>query len=536
MADTVTVPLDPVPERPEFAADPPRGTSPEVTRRLCLGAYLDRVFRDTVVRRIVEEPERVTAPSYGFDAVPVVAHCLRAREIDQEFARREAQAQVLGVVALMAFLVWLVLGLVDAFVMGRGPVWLVLLTVVVCLVAVARALPWFLGGELGRDAARLVRSVDDRLLPGLARRAHRRRVLRILAEELSEETFTGHTPKGVPTRHSPLLRRIAREQYSSLTVYNPSDPFLGAGQPLRQWTLVQELRRREGGKALEADGPPDERVIIDLVRPQLEALSRSAAESNRDRLGALEVAECVYLPGPLPHGSDRSRLPTGTVQDDGVAHHMRAAVGEGGEGRRHFLRIRVAGWDEHVVITVFVRVHTQGGILLLEVAPHVLAPLGLEFTVMAALVDALTSGVDTDSDTEAWLRRERGLRGLGALLPPPAPFREAHRDGLGRRVRGPSFSMREYTATGELSLFQRMDVVRYVKTLQARIGEGVLQALRAAGYETDEFQRQIVNIGEGGVFVDGSVNGGAIATGENSRAADNSSRRGSDDNGKGATP
>ena len=58
-----------------------------------------------------------------------------------------------------------------------------------------------------------------------------------------------------------------------------------------------------------------------------------------------------------------------------IAHMDSLAVEEGGETRRHFLRIRVGGWNEGVVTTLFVRVHTQGGMLMLEVAPHVLWPL-----------------------------------------------------------------------------------------------------------------------------------------------------------------
>lgn len=52
------------------------------TRQLCAGAYLDREFRDTVVNRVLLDPDHRVAPSYGFDVVPVVDHAKRAMILD----------------------------------------------------------------------------------------------------------------------------------------------------------------------------------------------------------------------------------------------------------------------------------------------------------------------------------------------------------------------------------------------------------------------------------------------------------------------
>lgn len=51
----------------------------KTTRNLCAGAYVERDFRRQVLREVYDRPNRLLAPSYGFDAVPVLMHCRRAR-------------------------------------------------------------------------------------------------------------------------------------------------------------------------------------------------------------------------------------------------------------------------------------------------------------------------------------------------------------------------------------------------------------------------------------------------------------------------
>ena len=78
--------------------------------------------------------------------------------------------------------------------------------------------------------------------------------------------------------------------------------------------------------------------------------------------------------------------------------------------------------------------------------------------------------------------------------------------------------MRELGSTPFVHLFQEMDVSRYVKTVQDRIINGVRAALRSQGYATDEFEQQVVNVSGNGVFIGGSMSGGAIATGSGAKA------------------
>ncbi|NEE47405.1 hypothetical protein G3M55_22720, partial [Streptomyces sp. SID8455] len=83
----------------------------------------------------------------------------------------------------------------------------------------------------------------------------------------------------------------------------------------------------------------------------------------------------------------------------------------------------------------------------------------------------------------------------------------------GALAEGPAFSVRELGADEEASLFQDMDINRYLKSIEDRVNAGVRLALREAGYETDEFEQKIVNIGAGGVFIE-SAKDSAIGIGD----------------------
>jgi len=311
---------------------------------------------------------------------------------------------------------------------------------------------------------------------------------------------------------------IDREQHAPLTIYDPFRPFVGAGKPYEPWSLAMELKRHEpvvprfgSGAAPEGGaGPLTGREVIDLIKPQMEALRTSAATS-RDRLRALEIDEFVYLPVGLRRGNV-------VYEPSSIQQHIDEAVGEGGEARRHFLRIRVGAWDEQIVVSVLVRVHTQGGMLVLEVVPHVLTPVRPEFRA----VDVIEARGENDAARAV-------LRGL---LASPAANLAAGASLLGTALAvlrtwladpqhalpdGPATSVRELGSAADVSLFQEMDVSRYVKTVQDRIASGVREALRAKGYETGEFEQQIINVNGGGVFI-GAMSGGAVATGERAMA------------------
>ncbi|MGP9018653.1 hypothetical protein ACT1U9_09590 [Streptomyces sp. BR1] len=518
----------------------PGATRTEATRLLCAGVYLDADFRRRVIEELVQHEERPIALSLGIDALPVLAHALRARRKEAETA-----LMLLGIWAVFITLwfagvgsdrilplpgwlayavVCFILGAVRAgtglgvavFTLdrtmvkqatrGRLQMLLPLIPFIVALVYWVAAL-WALFS--GQDAWT---GVVFPLLLVVPVWAYRADVTTIMRHELGSEAYPGTRRELLPHRFARIGAAIDREQYASLTIYDPFRPFIGAGKPYaEQWSLVMELKKRKNTEPENGAGPLTGREVIDLIKPQLEALRTSAAATSRDRLRELEVDEFVYLPTGVARWQVDYGQPT-------VRRHLDEAVGEGGEARRHFLRIRIGTWDEQVVVSVLVRVHTQGGMLVLEVVPHVLTPVRLEFRA----VDVIEARGDGDVLRDT-------VRGL--LAAPTANFAAAtslvrtaaaeFRTWLANPQHalpdGPATSVRELGSTADLSVFQDMDVKRYVRTVQDRIASGVREALRAKNYETGDFEQQIVTVSGGGVFI-GAMSGGAVATGEQASA------------------
>ncbi|EPH44754.1 hypothetical protein ABT390_16745 [Streptomyces aurantiacus] len=408
---------------------------------------------------------------------------------------------------------------------------------------------------------------------------------RLLRAGLAPQSFAGTPQPRLPAWYRRIERCVRREQRASLTLYDVNRPFVGAGAPREPWSVVLELKRAttgpaDGTAALNGSGPngagpradvPRQggtdttapltaRDVIRMIEPRLEGLSTAAAATSRDRLRQLEIEEFVYLPAGA--GRDES-LATGegtrtaVVYDDEQAdRHLDEAAGEGGEARRHFLRIRVGAWNEQVVVSLLVRVHTQGGMLVLEVVPHVLGPIRPEFRRVDALVASEPAGPLRDAvracvaapavSVAVGITALRWLPSLGTALrlwlAMPATDAEVPKGGAARALRpvadalralyavgsrflpepdrvpdAPLVSLRQLAATDSLSLFQEMDVARYTRTLQDRIGEGVRDALEAGGYRTDRFEQHITQINNSGVYIK-EMSGGALATGTYGRA------------------
>ncbi|MFG2224536.1 hypothetical protein [Streptomyces sp. NPDC048644] len=514
----------------------------EATRLLCAGVYLDNTFRSSVIEQLVQHEERPIAPSVGVDAVPVLAHALRARKLEVP-------------TALLLLCVWVGFFVVDyaygspwgemsmAWPLGYGALCLVMWSVrassglgtavytvdrttlraavpgqrgrllalapigsrVLVAVYWALALTGFVFGSAANWPAVLFP-----ILIALTIWLHRTRVSGVLRSELSREEFAELPRAELPPydRYRRISGSVEREQHAGLTIYDPFRPFIGVGSPYEPWSFALELKRK--GSAEPGLAPLTSAQVIELIRPRLEALRDAAAATSLDRLKDMEIKEFVYLPA----GVARADVP---YDVETVRRHLSEAVDEGGEARRHFLRIRV-GADEQVVVSVLVRVHTQGGMLVLEVVPHVLNPVRPEYRAVDVIAEHSTENLVRD--------------GVRALLSAPTASFAAAVSAVRTLVSafmiwlveperalpdGPVTSVRELGSTKDISLFQEMDISRYVKTIQDRIASGVGDALSSKGYETERFDRQVVQVSEGNVFI-GTMSGGAVAAGQGAKA------------------
>ncbi|MFJ6048256.1 hypothetical protein [Streptomyces sp. NPDC092307] len=535
----------------------------EAGRLLCAGSYLDAAYRDRVIEELYVHEERFVAPSYGFDAARVLAHALQARRAEVAWASAVLAVWGLGLLLAQPLLLFLLLpaGFLSGAGRivrrrartGRGSRFLELLLrgcgYALLLGVGLGVLQGALEGEThvgGSDDSlmlyeHILRGIEREpfaLLFGLPQLGHaiagayawtalivfalltlvvglqRGHFARVISTSLSRARYAD--PNADPAsgrRFARTRERILRTQHSRLVVYHVDDPFCGAGAAYRPWHLSVELRPAADGVEPE---PLDNERIVARIRPRLEALrvpsphgSPEAERAVLDRLRELVVDECVFLPASgLPAGHEPD------LSDRAFDAHRAGAVEEGGERRRHFLRVRVGGWDEDLVITVFVRVHTQGGMLMLEVAPHVLLPVRPQFQ-------------EADDVARRHLRNNPFAKAVWALRHAPrslskalstlssggrGPWQIATEGHGGALPAGPAVSVRELAAQEDASLFQLMDLDRYLKTIQDRIVGGVTVALHEAGWHTEEFAQRAVTVAEGGVYIQ-SVSHSAFSVG-----------------------
>jgi len=541
----------------------------EATRLLCAGTYLDSGYRDRVIEELHLNEQRMVAPSLGFDAARVLAHALRARRYELLWAGAVICLWALGASlsgGLLAFFLWPGIALAIApWIRGRAeqpPLYRLLPAFLVrwwgrvffAVFLVFTVVAAFSDGSDGGSSSGsydpygsasgssdpaslgdvLVPSADDIsglteprhawvtlgvfVLIALCLHAQRTQFSRALAGELSPQRFPDAASDPAEQvdghRFQRLKQRIRLEQHAPLVMYHEARPFCGAGTAYDTWVLAVELRPDETHKRR----PLSNRVVLERIRPLLEQLrvpAEYAGPGVRDRLRWLEIDECVFL--PAEGLTSREQAP---YTPQAFEEHRARAVEEGAEKRRHFLRIRVGGWEEELVVTVFVRIHTQGSMLMLEIAPHVLTPVRAEFK---------------DADRTAHRFRNNNALGKGAAalaLVPASAGRSLAQLGRGLHYLwrlltggyagalpdGPALSVRELGAVPTGSLFQEMDVARYLRSVQDRVANGVRSALADCGYETGEFVQKIVNISNGDVNI-GRVEGSTFAVGSHATAS-----------------
>ncbi|MFF4251214.1 hypothetical protein ACFY1L_08415 [Streptomyces sp. NPDC001663] len=589
---TAFVPQQPQPTTPAGPPPTPPPTPPhasEATRLLCAGTYLDSGYRDRVIEELHLNEQRIVAPSLGFDAARVLAHALRARRQELLWAAAILGLWVVGAGltgGLLALFLWpSVLLALAPWIRGRAeqpPLYrriaaffvrwwgrtffatMLVFTVVVAFGGGSDDGPSYgsYGSDYGYGYGSDSPSFSDALSPSsigdlikpwqawialgvfalIAWCAHAQRTQfsRALAAELSPQRFPDAA--GDPAeqaenqRFQRLKQRIRLEQHAPLVMYHEARPFCGAGAAYDTWVLAVELRPDEESKQQQ---PLSNRTVLEKVRPLLEQLripAEYAGPGVRDRLRQLEIDECVFLPAEGLLGREQAPYNQQAFED-----HRARAVEEGAEKRRHFLRIRVGGWEEELVVTVFVRIHTQGRMLMLEIAPHVLTPVRAEFK---------------DADRTAHRFRNNNALGktAGAVVLVPASvgrslatlgrglvyaWRMLTGGYAGALPDGPALSVRELGSVPAGSLFQEMDVARYLKSVQDRVANGVRVALAEAGYETGEFMQKVVNISNGDVNI-GNISGSNnnVAAGmQNSASSSNASggtapQKGADSNGQ----
>lgn len=475
----------------------------KATRLLSAGTYLDAGYRRAVIRELLRDYPRVVAPSYGYDAVSVLAHALAARRL-----RRLQWAVGVGA----AFVIWLLL--------EQGT--LSDLTARLFLV-------WVLWG-----AAYLRRIVT----------------LHILMTRLKETRPDGGFDGAYPANRAltdTVVRKIDHEQSGSggLVFYGGFRPFVGAGELLREWSNAQLLlgarKKRidtrtaaDGGSALDLEAretpvPFTVHEISDYVAGRLRAELRDEVRGD-ERVEGLTVEQRRFATAIRTNDRTRgpgwSRLPG---VDDLPGIHWR----EDYDSAREYLCVRVGSWNEELVTSVFVGFDLKGNTLHTEFYTYVLGPLVQDFHLADRLPDAFDGRLAV---RVAWsMVKAVPMRVLALALCPlylvpqrflPASLRRLLRPGRSRAtvarakvktvwVDNSEFQLGRYvieavdcgalTSVREMAtsdtyhhFFQKTDAVKYMQIVQRRTLQNIRAFLAEHNIDLAEHDRAQTNILMGG--------------------------------------
>jgi len=449
------------------------GGPSETTRYLCAAAYLDREFTEKVLTEVFDERYRFVAPSYGVDIVTVIKHCLVAR-------RRNLMRD-----ALLAAIA--VAGLVS---LGSGSFGFVAL-----LILAAWAVVFFdelsrrhglLGGKLARGRFR----VEDVDAP-------------------------------VDAAHRERLAELAQEHDGNVSVYSGFVPFVGSGFDLDGWSFTVDTSRPDS-KLTRTRGPQPftAEEIHDHVAGSLRALAFSG----------LTVSDRLYVNGRDIRNDERflndpfSR-PYSTVSPALV----RSLIGKTDGVARHYLSVRIVGWDGELVVTLFVRFCMSGRNLFAEASYFLLPSLRAQYHK----VDEVTA-TPTPRQVLELLRSTVPLTLAVGLA---APFRVVHaalasfQRGAALRAAtreikenprfdyGAKTSIRQSgTAPNFHHYFQKLDKEMIVKIVERELLDSIVQFLEARGVDTSDLKEKTNVIENHGVIVTGgSVQTESLAVGKQAR-------------------
>lgn len=470
------------------------GNPDEMTRLLCAGARLDPGFGKQVIKTLLTERDRLAAPAYGYDAVPVLAHALDARRT------RWARA---GAIAVL----------------------------------VALTIPFVLTGLLGVLAAILLclwgawtSIIVERVMS-----------LHVLVKHLKSPNpdgveFDGRYP-ATDSMSRMIAEEITAEQDTShgVVYYGTYKPFVGAGGQIRDWSFAVLLEQvgALGDRVVtdrDADRCPVEWFSVDevteYVRERLPAVLTTEAVGDQ-RIERLDITRRWY------RKAISKRRPQ--LQDEAPDVPQRTSGPGLYDLAREYLCIRVGSWDDELVTFVFVSFDVKGKVFYTELHSHVLGPIKPRFR----LVDQLPDTIDGETVARvAWHATKSVVTGLIAL--PVMPFIALgsllHLFGSGDNLEpddltryaepvqdhGARISVRELAAVSKYRhFFQQVDAEKYTTIVERRLLDLLADFLTEKGLDTGEFRERQTTVLNYGIIHHGSgsvVNTGTQAMGPQSKA------------------
>ncbi|GAA0566423.1 hypothetical protein GCM10010172_57770 [Paractinoplanes ferrugineus] len=527
----------PAPRPAQSTESPPYEPDPwSATRHLCAAAYLDDGFREIALSEVYYQPRRMVAPSYGFDLIPVLGHCLRARNAaifrDAAIVATfvvvlcASWATLLGVLAVLIALQVVVetrglardvfdrlrggtaadLGTLGtrAAVVGLGWVFVFLLLVFSTGV-LADPTAALLGNEFGEPSEAPSSSLTGAVLVAGVLLAFPFSFSLWRQNELSGLTPGNRVTTPVTT---PRLEQIGLHQRGNTVVYAGFRPFVGAGALVDSWGFAQRLIRAEPPAEESLNGlgaarpraaterdrefaePPFSAAeVIDHVRQDMaRLLPRRAAE---EQIAGLGVDDRVFVAG-----TEVSHL-TSETDDETIARIIRHPT----TPARHQLVCQVFAWGGELITTVYVHIAVQGRSLYLELSTTALPPCADRYRI----VDT----IEGSGAGASWRAARAGLFGApGTIWRAPLALSRAVLS-LFRTSVGPISSVRlpkgyDYGArlgirelgseTRVRNFVQLQDVEKYQRLIERRVIASVLDFLDLKGVDTTEYRARAASV------------------------------------------
>lgn len=529
-----------------------------VTRYLCAGAYLDTKFRNKVLDELLSDAHRAVAPSHGgFDIGPVAQHCLRARTI---LAVRDLSLVTVVGIGLIAdpgrMATWLVMvvtltSLLSSSTRGQPAQRRLAARAGLVTVVLVGGLLLFFGSVLtnvvqSMFTGELVEQGDESTGIGwlfvLATLAIVGGSRVLVGDRLAKELRPG-APSSPGLDVSPdiesRLENVNAAQWGNLTLYSAENPFLGAGQVARAWSIAVELDRVKSSQARELP-VIDPQELHDFVGARLVQMRDEVARPAESL--SLQISDHVIARGLVnqsftadgthPLIDPDTGRPVHTLEEEAV----RAIVRHPKAGVRYYRRITIGTFaqeirdegerlvmpaeDQEIVVSAFVYLAVEGRMLYTEFVVTVLPPVADAYH----LVDRLPrDGIARIALISLGVMR---VQLLGDLV--LAPFRlvrlgyAAIRDAFAPR-RPQDYALYDYGARssvrelgvweGSLTYLQQLDSFKYTKLIGERLNSAVLDFLEESDIDTSAYRQQAAAVVNNGTMITGGSFNGPTAVG-----------------------
>lgn len=547
--------------------EPDQHSELSATRHLCAGVYLDRDFRNLVIRNVHNDSRRPVAPSYGFDLVPVVRHAWRAWALEVVLLS--------AVLAVVAVAVWLHHTLAVVAMLSWCAMYLALLDATKNLYAFLRlrarntAEQWTKRWERKRPAQDLreekrrkrrfktsfagcvllgltpvlaARALDTSLrstLPTLAGYAGALLVCGVVVGVLRQLQLNAnqHTRSLRPERLSRREKAIDEQQDPKCVVYrrpaskkdaDPLDlltgetkypsPFVGSGQLVHRWQppMTVQLLRPDMANLMDmaqrehAKPPFEAHELVDHLRSALRQLTTDPGSEN---LPGLQVRDRLYVAeADVP--SDRKLLDANDFVIRRIIDNPLALA-------HHFLETSVPIAGGELVTTVLIRVSLKGRCLSLDVATCALTRTPGPYQVPDQYGESGVGAVVRAAFRAAFTLPRDVLMFWRLVAVPVLAARAwwATKDRTHKPRRGvpvsPRVSIREKVADEwKNTQLDRTTIYDHMKIIEQRVLKAALDFLKAHDVDTSEFEQQATNIINSGV-----LNMGGTMVGDNTAVA-----------------